>query len=78
MTYREVPRWEILSIERSMAFMPQILVMFKHKELAPGTVKFVSAASAEAETVDAVTGERIAAAVDRRVVDWLVIPPMAE
>ncbi len=58
-----------VTLDMVSSFMPQMLVMTKHKELTPGTVKFISTASAEAEIVDAVTGERIAAAVDRRVVD---------
>lgn len=48
-------------------FVPQMLVMSTLKEIATGTGSFVGKASGEVEISDAVSGERIAAAVDRMV-----------
>lgn len=53
--------------DTSSSFMPQMLVMSKPRELATGTAEFISKASAEVDITDAMTGERIAAAVDRRI-----------
>lgn len=45
-------------------FVPQMLVMSQLKELATGTAAFVGKASGEVEITDAISGERLAAAVD--------------
>lgn len=47
-------------------FLPPMIAMSTVKRLATGTHAFVGEASAECEFVDSVTGERLAAAVDRR------------
>ncbi|MDO9241817.1 MAG: DUF3313 family protein, partial [Methylicorpusculum sp.] len=45
-------------------FVPQMLVISALKEIATGTAAFVGKASGEVEITDAISGERIAAAVD--------------
>ncbi|MGZ8175750.1 MAG: DUF3313 domain-containing protein [Methylobacter sp.] len=49
------------------SFMPHMLVTSRLKELATGTATFVGKASAEVEITDVMTGNLIAAAIDRRV-----------
>lgn len=53
-----------VALDTLSSFMPQMLVLSKMKELATGTASFVGKASGEVEITDAVTGERIAAAID--------------
>jgi hypothetical protein len=53
--------------DTASSFLPHMLVMSKPKELTTGTATYVGKASGEVEITDAVTGERIAAAVDRKV-----------
>jgi len=55
------------ALDTVSSFVPQMLVMSKLKELATGTGAFVGKASGEVEITDAVTGERMGAAVDRMV-----------
>ncbi|MDD5411948.1 MAG: DUF3313 domain-containing protein [Methylobacter sp.] len=55
------------ALDTVSSFVPQLLVMSKPKEVATGTATYVGKASAEVEITDAITGERIAAAVDHRV-----------
>jgi len=47
-------------------FLPPMIAMSTVKRLATGTHAFVGETSAECEFVDSLTGERLAAAVDRR------------
>jgi len=54
-----------VALDTVSSFVPQLLVMSKLKEIATGTGTFVGKASGEADITDAITGERIAAAVDR-------------
>lgn len=54
-----------VALDTISSFVPQMLVMSKLKEVATGTASFVGKASGEADITDAMTGERIAAAVDR-------------
>ncbi len=54
-----------VALDTISSFVPQMLVMSKLKEVATGTASFVGKASGEMEVTDAMTGERIAAAVDR-------------
>jgi hypothetical protein len=56
-----------VALDTVSSFVPQLLVMSKLKEIATGTGSFVGKASGEMEITDAVSGERIAAAVDRMV-----------
>ncbi|MGZ4997406.1 MAG: DUF3313 domain-containing protein [Methylobacter sp.] len=56
-----------VALDTVSSFVPQLLVMSKLKELATGTATFVGKASGEVEITDAMTGNLIAAAVDRRV-----------
>ncbi|WP_404360990.1 DUF3313 domain-containing protein [Methylotuvimicrobium sp. KM1] len=56
-----------VALDTVSSFVPQLLVMSTIKEVATGTATFVGRAGAEADITDAMTGERIAAAVDRRV-----------
>lgn len=54
-----------VALDTVSSFVPQLLVMSKLKEIATGTGSFVGKASGETDITDAMTGERIAAAVDR-------------
>lgn len=54
-----------VALDTVSSFVPQMLVMSKLKEVATGTGSFVGKASGETDITDAMTGERIAAAVDR-------------
>lgn len=54
----------LVALDTVSSFVPQMLVISKLKELATGTAAFVGRASGEVEVTDAMTGERIAAAVD--------------
>jgi Protein of unknown function (DUF3313) len=54
-----------VALDTVSSFVPQMLVMSKLKEVATGTGAFVGKASGEVDITDAVTGERVAAAVDR-------------
>jgi hypothetical protein len=56
-----------VALDTVSSFVPQLLVMSKLKEIATGTGSFVGKASGEVEITDAVSGERMAAAVDRMV-----------
>jgi len=56
-----------VALDTVSSFVPQLLVMSKLKELATGTATFVGKASGEVEITDAMNGDLIAAAVDRRV-----------
>ena len=56
-----------VALDTVSSFVPQLLVTSKPKEVAKETATFIGKASAEVEITDAVTGERIAAAVDDRV-----------
>lgn len=56
-----------VALDTVSTFVPQMLAMSKLKEVATGTAAFVGMAGAEADITDAISGERIAAAVDRRV-----------
>jgi len=56
-----------VALDTVSSFVPQLLVMSKIKEIATGTGTFVGKASGEVEITDAISGERIAAAVDRMV-----------
>lgn len=56
-----------VALDTVSSFVPQLLVMSKLKEIATGTGTFVGKASGEVEITDAVSGERMAAAVDRMV-----------
>lgn len=57
--------WAVL--DTASSFAPRLLVMSKPKELATGTATFLGKAGAEVEITDAMTGNLIATAVDRRV-----------
>lgn len=54
----------LVPLDTVSSFMPGMLVLSKLKELATGTAAFVGRASGEVEVTDAMTGERIGAAVD--------------
>lgn len=56
-----------VALDTVSTFVPQMLAMSTLKEVATGTAAFVGMAGAEADITDAISGERIAAAVDRRV-----------
>jgi len=54
----------VVALDTMSSFLPHSLVISKIKETATGTATFVGRASGEVEVTDAMTGERIAAAVD--------------
>lgn len=54
----------LVPLDTVSSFVPQMLVLSKLKELATGTAAFVGRAIGEVEVTDAMTGERIGAAVD--------------
>ena len=56
-----------VALDTVSSFVPQLLVMSKLKEITTGTGTFVGKASGEVEITDAISGERMAAAVDRMV-----------
>ena len=56
-----------VALDTVSSFVPQMLVLSKLKEIATGTGAFVGKASGEVDITDAITGERLAAAVDRMV-----------
>jgi len=56
-----------VALDTVSSFVPQMLLISKLKEIATGTGSFVGKASGEVEITDAVSGERMAAAVDRMV-----------
>ena len=56
-----------VALDTVSTFVPQMLVISALKEIATGTAAFVGKASGEVEITDAISGERIAAAVDRMV-----------
>ena len=56
-----------VALDTVSSFVPQLLVTSKPKEVATETAILVGKASAEVEITDAMTGERLAAAVDDRV-----------
>jgi hypothetical protein len=56
-----------VALDSVSSFVPQLLVMSKLKEIATGTGTFVGKASGEVEITDAISGERMAAAIDRMV-----------
>lgn len=56
-----------VALDTVSSFVPQMLVISKLKEIATGTGAFVGKASGEVDITDAITGERLAAAVDRMV-----------
>jgi hypothetical protein len=48
------------------AVLPQMRLISGAKRLATGTASFVGSAGVEAELLDSLSGERLAAAIDRR------------
>ncbi len=54
----------LVALDTLSSFLPHSLVISKIKEITTGTATFVGRASGEVEVTDAMTGERVAAAVD--------------